>query len=91
MSEGVTPRELGLFAGNGWARRTAGEEVSRIVEKAVVPDDVRNTCLEAGVRQQLDEFPDTQAREDFWQSFLDGARTYLVGSDAAKVVKLKRN
>jgi hypothetical protein len=86
MSE-QAPHELGLFAGNGWARRTKTEEVAAVVEKGFIPDDVRSVGLQAEIRERVDGFhDDPRDQEDFWRGFLEGAQTFLVARGAADAV-----
>lgn len=97
MSHEITPRETGRFAGNNWANTVGwaasevgsaeGSEFLSIMLRGVasgeVPSDVRSTFDDA-YRELLKRFgDDAQPREDFWEGFVQGVRTFVDEQETA--------
>lgn len=85
--EEFTPRELGLLSGHAWAVLASPEECKAVADEELVPDDVMDMVLQAGVRERMLEFDEPDAAEgEFWRGFVHGVRAYIV-EDLARVAR----
>jgi hypothetical protein len=76
-----------MASGSQWAQLEEPEEVERLAA-GDVPDEVRETILEGGMQERLEEFEDSgKAETEFWQGFIHGVRADAVRAlgDAARL------
>ena len=85
-NEEFTPRELGLLAGRDWATVTDRELVAQVAQGGLVPQEVVEIFVSAGMRDRLAESDDEEAEEAYWEGFLHGVRAF-VGQALAGAVK----
>jgi hypothetical protein len=87
-SEEFTPRDLGLLLGSNWAELEEPADVKRLAA-GVVSDDERETILEAGMRERLEEFEDPgKAEEEFWQGFVHGIRASAFVQEVGRAARM---
>ena len=77
LDEEFTPRELGLLAGRDWATVTDRELVAQVAEGGLVPEEVVEMFVSAGMRDRLAEYDDEDAEEAYWEGFLHGVRAFV--------------